>query len=184
MIFLIVRFLGVFFIVTLLGCTSSTSNNSVVTPPIIQLRPDFILATSPRESTHLPITIFERYGMDARSADIWEDISGYDSLVCLKVETSRLAQNGDDFIEPTKVQERISILVDDAKVGKVYVTSILLQSIHVIDANGEYLMTGIEPKLICGEVDLSVGVHKVLFQFRQTSGDVLEYEWLFELVDE
>lgn len=37
------------------------------------------------------------------------------------------------------------------------------------------------PSRICGQADLSEGIHEATFQVRQTDGNVLSYSWHFEL---
>lgn len=175
----------IFFLFVLSSCLPSNTEDATIILPTAEPRPAFILNVAPLESQILPISMFEadRIG-PGLAADIWDEIDGYNSQVCLKIETGLLAQTGDDFIEPSSIKERVAISVDGFRMKETFVNSILLQSIHVKDINGQYLMKGVEPKLICSPVEIGEGVHDVLFQFRQTSGDVLEYQWHFALKDE
>ena len=164
------------------GCLPADADNITTALPTIEPRPEFILETSPSESEVISIDMFEaKNDGPGIATDIWDDVNAYDSQICLKVETSILAQEGDDFIQGTTVRERISMAVDGQEMKDVSVNSVLLQGIHVVDANGQYIKMGIEPKLICAYADIGSGVHEVLFQFRQTSGDILEYRWSFAL---
>lgn len=177
----------IIFLFGLVGCASSSFNANSTPLPTLQARPEFILGVAPRELQILSLTTFTT-SLDEPNLEVlddWDDITltGYDSLICLKVEMSLLAEVGDDFIEGDIVKERVAMLIDGSEVNELHVTSVLLQSIHVVDTNGQYLMKGVEPKLICGKVSPTIGVHEVLFQFRQTSGSILEYRWQFALTE-
>lgn len=179
-----VRYKRLFPIIFLLisSCLPEGTNNTSNPLPTLEPRPKYILEIAPSESEVIPIQMFEAKSNEPGvAADIWDDIDAYGSQICLKVETSILAQEGDNFIQDSTVRDRVTIAIDDQEIKDVFVNSILLQGIHVVDADGQYIKMGVEPKLICGYADIGVGAHEVLFQFRQTSGDILEYRWSFTL---
>jgi hypothetical protein len=174
--------ISLFFI--LLGCSPGITSELNAPIPTARPRPDFVLETAPAESQVLPVSLYEaQRSFPGLPADQWDDIDGYDSSVCLKVETGSLAQKGDDFRDDSDstMKNRVTMIIDDMEAQATYVGGILLQRINVLDIDGQPVMMGVEPRLICGLVVLEPGVHEVLFQFRQTSGDILEYTWHFEL---
>jgi len=178
------KLICLFFLFALSSCSpNSVRETATPLPIVIEPRPDFVLETAPSETQILPISLFEAKASEPGGllADQWEDLDGYDSSVCLKTGTGLLAQIGDDFRDNSTMIPRVTMMVDDVETNVIGVNGILLQSINVGDADGNILMWGAAPKLICGYFLLESGVHEVLFQFRQTSGDVLEYRWQFGL---
>jgi hypothetical protein len=178
------RLSPVFLLLFLLSCSPGITSESNAPIPTARPRPDFVLETAPSESQVLPVSLYEaQRSFPGLLADQWDDIDGYDSSVCLKVETGSLAQEGDDFRDDSDstMKNRVTMIIDDMEAQATYVAGILLQRINVVDGDGQPVKMGVEPRLICSIVVLEPGVHEVLFQFRQTSGDILEYRWHFEL---
>jgi hypothetical protein len=170
------------------GCMSNTATNMPTPLPIIQERPNFVLDVAPREGMILTTNMFEAIPdpkdgiivFDERLLTEFENISAYRSLVCLNVDN--IAEVGDDFSESSEIVSRVTMYVDNQKIENIHAAGLYLTAIQVVDTNGQVLMQGIGPKSICGKAHpLGVGVHEVLFQFRQTSGNILEYRWLFGL---
>ncbi|MCL4872361.1 MAG: hypothetical protein KJ063_25650 [Anaerolineae bacterium] len=171
----------------LVGCSSSPTTIIPTLLPPLQARPHFVIEVAPKEGLILPLTIFnasnEQAISDIRILSSFENVSAYDSFICLRVKD--IAQDGDDFTQPTIVASRVKMFIDSYQIKTVYVNQSDLSLTSVTDINtGQVIMRGIDPKIICGQVDLAPGVHGVFFQFRQTSGDVLEYRWQFELVED
>lgn len=167
------------------SCSINDSGEFNTPLPTIEPRPAFIIETAPTESQILPISLFEAsVGEPRGQLDVWHDIDGYQSDVCLKIETVLLAQDGDNFLNESKVEDRITLLVDGEKPSHIMVMSAAIDGLRIVDAEGQILKMGVEPRAICSAVNLQVGRHDVLFQFRQTSGDVLEYRWQFGLTDD
>ncbi len=174
------------FAISISSCSpNSVRQTATPQPTIIEPRPDFVLETAPSETQVLPISLFEAKASEpgGLSADEWENIDGYNSDVCLKTDTILLAQKGDNFRNDSMVP-RITMIVDGVEAKAISVNGILLQSIHALDTDGNIIKWGVEPRLICGSFVLEPGVHEVLFQFRQTSGDILEYRWQFGLTED
>ncbi|NJN53521.1 MAG: hypothetical protein HC804_01475 [Anaerolineae bacterium] len=149
--------------------------------PTIQARPSFVLETLPRESQVLRLSEFEAIGEPIELVDDWDTVTIYDSQICLKIDN--YAQAGDDFTDPVKVVERVTLLVDSKPVDEIGAGGVTLEAIRVVDSDGQILMQGVGPQLVCGKTDLQIGFHEVMFQFRQTSGNLLEYQWKFELTE-
>jgi len=169
------------------GCMSNTATNMPTPLPIIQERPNFVLDVAPREGLILTTNMFEAIPdqkdeivFDEMLLTEFENISAYKSLVCLNVDN--IAEGGDDFMQPSEIASRVTMYIDDLEIENIYVGSLSFEAIRVVDTNGQVLMQGVEPKSICGKAHpLGAGVHEALFQFRQTSGNILEYRWLFGL---
>lgn len=170
------------------GCVSNTATNMPTPLTIIQERPNFVLDVAPREGLILTTNMFEAIPdrkdeivIDERLLTEFENISAYRSLVCLNVDN--IAEVGDDFSESSEIVSRVTMYIDNQKIENIHADGLNFTAIQVVDANsGQVLMQGIGPKSICGKAHpLGAGVHEVLFQFRQTSGNILEYRWLFGL---
>lgn len=182
-----IKRLIILLVLGLSGCMSNTATNIPTPLPIIQERPNFVLDVVPREGLILTTNIFEAIPdpkddilADEMLLTEFENISAYNSLVCLKVDN--IAEIGDDFMESSEIVSRVTMYIDDLEIENIYAGSLSLQAIRVVDTNGQVLMQGVEPKSICGKAHpLGAGVHEVLFQFHQTSGNILEYRWLFGL---
>lgn len=177
-----------FLLLGLVSCVPGNFTTALTPLPTLQPKPEFVLEVVPRESQVLPLTVYrgEIYkggqGYSELALADWDKISGYNSEICLKIDG--VDQVGDDFTQPSTITNRVSMQVDRVEVIDIYGGLVSLEAVRVVDTNGQVLMRGVGTKVVCGIVALDVGVHKVQFQFRQTSGTILEYEWLFELVDE
>lgn len=189
----------------MLGLFSCTTNSTEVsekpsdavnhTPPISviqQTRPAFVEETSPKEFDSIPLSLFnadltetylEETGVYILSHLGHPDI-GYKSSVCLEVESGGLAQPGDDFFEFETFIERTTLSVNDKPLPEISGGHINLTLTDVEDKNGETIVRGVGPAVICGKVILDVGLHNVRFEFEQASGDIQSYTWQFELTEE
>lgn len=183
-----IKRLIILLVLGLSSCMPNTASNMPTPLPIIQERPNFVLDVAPREGLILTTSMFEaipyrkgEIAIDEMLLTEFENISAYKSLVCLKVDN--IAEIGDDFTEPSEIVSRVAMYIDDLEIENIYAGSLSFEAIRVVDVNnGQVLMQGVGPKSICGKAHpLSAGVHEVLFQFRQTSGNILEYRWLFGL---
>ncbi len=176
------RPLPVFLFFILLGCSPTVRSESNVPIPTARPRLNFVEDTAPSESQILSKSVYEGWQDEPRGQlEDWEDLEGYRSDVCLKVRTGLLAQNGDDFSDDSTFEKRVKLFVDDLESEHLRAFSTSIELINVGDKDGNVLIRGVMPRAICGRYDLKPGVHEVLFQFRQTSGDILEYRWQFEL---
>lgn len=175
----------------LLGLVSCVPGNLTTDPtplPTLQPKPEFVLEVVPKESQALPLTVYRgeidkgEQGYTELAMAAWDKLSGYNSEICVKIDG--VEQIGDDFTQPSTITNRVSMQVDGIEIIDIYGGLVSLEAISVVDTNGQVLMRGVGAKVACGIVALDVGVHMVQFQFRQTSGNILEYQWQFVLTED
>ncbi len=179
-----INLLRSFMILELVWLSSCIPAAVIATPsplPATQSRPNFVLDTLPKESQILHLSEFEITGEPIELVDNWETVTAFSSQICIKIDN--YAQVGDDFSDSFEIVDRVTLQVDDKPVDEIGATGVTLEAIRVLDSNGQVLMEGIGPKLICGKVNLQTGNHEVFFQFRQTTGNLLQYQWVFELIE-
>ena len=159
--------------------------------PTLQPRPDFVLDVTPLESQQLSLALFEadRTEEFLAATGIYVDSTGdpdlgYMSQVCLTADLIFLAQTGDDFSDDQNAIKRATFQVDNLILPEVTGGHTNLTAISALDENGQVSIRGLGDMIFCSKVGLDVGIHTVLFQFRQTSGKTKEYTWQFLLNDE
>ena len=109
---------------------------------------------------------------------------GYKSQVCIEIIGGALGQEGDNFTDSETVLNRIEFIVDGAGLTDLTANPTSLELLVSLDSQGEVLVAGAGPIAVCGEANLDLGWHNVIFEFRQTSGDIKTYSWQFELTKE
>ena len=159
--------------------------------PTLQPRPDFVSAVTPLESQQLSLPLLEadRTEEFLAATGILVNSSGdpdlgYMSQVCLTANLFPLAQIGDDFSDDQNVVNRVTFQVDNLILPEVTGWHTSLEAISLLDENEQVSIQGLGDMIFCGKVSLDVGVHTVLFQFRQTTGETKEYTWQFVIKDE
>lgn len=198
-------FITIIFTTFLIGCVlasctpvdkpnaqSHTDNSRTFVLPSPQVRPSFVLDVSPQESQELPLSLFEADLTEEYLAQtgifvepMWgNDNTGYKDQICIEVDLVHLGQDGDDFSESSTLAARGQFLVDNAVLSDLLAGHSVLTLINVIDDQGNTTIRGVGPAIFCGTVELSAGIHEVIFQFHQTSGDVKSYKWYFALTED
>lgn len=183
--------LFLFGLLTLIGCTVQQNRlpaNVVtlkVTPVSLmtpRARPAYILDVSPTESLMIPLSLYEAdrkeqhveetgtYIVGVRRAEI-----GYNSSICVELDLTNLVAPGDDFRETSLITERITVIVNGLALMEIIDRSYL----PVFYMRGTARWGG--PYTYCWSAPLDVGIHEVLFQFRQTTGHVRSYRWNFTI---
>ena len=159
--------------------------------PTLQPRPDFVSAVTPLESQQLSLALLEadRTEEFLAATGILVNSSGdpdlgYMSQVCLTANLFPLAQIGDDFSDDQNVVNRVTFQVDNLILPEVTGWHTSLEAISLLDENEQVSIQGLGDMIFCGKINLDVGVHTILFQFRQTSGETKEYTWQFVIKDE
>lgn len=160
-------------------------------------RPDFIKAVSPSENRVIPIDIYSYlpdgvvfFGLRSHDKGMIAHELFYASSICVEPVATLLVQEGDSFVDYVDyiagvvrdglIEQRMELLVDGK--GMDYLWSDRGFPIDLPTREPEGPRTSfIEWASYCWHAPLGVGVHEVTFRFHQTSGDVKEYTWYFEL---
>jgi hypothetical protein len=144
----------------------------------IEPRPEFIREISPSEYT---VISYDYYHYKIPNA-VGPSISlpeGFYSAICVDFFLQPLIQKDDELDTISKVLERIDLFVNDRKVTIIDRAYRLLLA---FSENDEWEnTTWVESDAYCWEAPLHPGIHEVIFQFQQTSGDVQTYTWYFEI---
>ncbi len=158
-----------------------------MTMSVLEPRPYFIQAVAPKEYRIVPLGLYNYipegtigYGIEAFDLDIpSSQIPAYQSSVCVRPLAELLVQKGDDFGgtrgNEDKFKGRMDLLVNgELKDG-------VQSSGGVLSRTDGWETVWIEGADYCWKVPLGTGQHQVTFRFHQTSGDIQEYTWYFEI---
>ena len=147
--------------------------------PTLQPRPEFIIRVSPEESSRVPWWVYK--GEFVKVIGFHQAKDGFASMVCVEPHLEALVQDGDHFISNT-VDERMELIVDG--IPRSSTTGLVrgsrayklkdLESREVLSSCPSFYS-------LCWSAPVGRGIHQVTFRFRQTSGDVQEYAWQFEI---
>lgn len=153
----------------------------LVSNPVLTPGAEFIAVVIPPENRVIPLEQYTYRSVGVVTIS-WATL-GHD-LICLRPIAELLVQEGDVFVDPPddgeRLWDRMELWVD----GEIRP--------FVRNAQGfEYDLPTREPEgprtvfvegaYYCWEARLTVGGHEATFRFRQTSGNVKEYTWYFEL---
>jgi hypothetical protein len=167
-----------FLLLTLSGCSSP-----FITPtplPTVEPRPPFIRGISPEESMVVPRKRYEDDSNIIRG--LREEKHGYASNICISLDLGHLTEPGDNLLERETLFNRTELVVDDTVLAH---QDGLLQGGELVTLykadNPELGATYGALNVICWDAPLGIGVHKAVFRFFQTSGNVKEYSWYFAI---
>jgi hypothetical protein len=179
-------------LIIFIGCTPAQTNVVVemeteipaVALPTSQPRPGFIHNVSPLESSEISLSLYEVDRRDGYATQSGIYIAGalrvaeigYNKTVCVELGVESLVQSGDDLTTPDSVLERIQLSVDNVRLSQVVDQDSLLELISTESA------TWSGPYTFCWLAELGLGDHHAVFQFRQASGVIHEYDWYFAIV--
>ena len=190
--------LFVFAISTLMvSCTServtlmATQGESTLIPTLAKMslptllpRPNYIQVVGPEEYTVVPIALYNYFpvGVVGHGIDSSGSLEqGFQSSICVRPLLEPLVQKGDDFDEQ-EIWDRMELLAD-GEVMNAYL-QVFSRGLPAIPKPESPLGSDtrwIEGGDYCWYAPLGIGHHEVIFRFRQTSGDVQEYIWYFEI---
>jgi hypothetical protein len=138
-------------------------------------RPPYILDVSPEESSVIPLPLYE-YSLENVIVGLRSVESGFESTVCVSFDAFPLLQDGDYLVENEDVLERVGVIVDE-QAREQYQGCLdgLLLTYKGNPDNPDAVSGG--PYSCCWHAPLELGVHQVVFRFRQTSGDIEQYAW-------
>jgi len=147
--------------------------------PTLQPRPEFIVRVSPEESSRVPWWVYKgefEQGPGFRDAE-----EGFASMVCIEPDLGALVQDGDHFIADT-IDERMELIVDGIPRSSTtgLVRGSIVDNLKDLESR-EVLSTFPGFYNLCWSAPVGRGIHQVTFRFRQTSGDIQEYVWQFEI---
>lgn len=148
-------------------------------------RPEFIREISPEESAIIPITTYNSQ-TDIKENPIGFPVQeqGYNSQVCLQIDLRPpVAQPGDNLIGGQDFESRFNLQANGEKRNLVYGINFTTGLEDIIETSSDGLTQWISPWTFCWEAHPEVGIHEVIFQFQQTSGDILSYTWYFATTD-
>lgn len=152
--------------------------------PTLEARPNFIEAITPREYSIIPLSFYihTEIGVEEtlKTARIG-NVIGFASSICVRPFLEPLVQTGDNFLRSGKIQERMELWIDNNLMEK---HNFVLYGLAVIPGPDSQLgdnTNWVEGADYCWKAPLTVGQHKAIFYFQQTSGDIQEYTWYFEI---
>jgi hypothetical protein len=144
----------------------------------VMARPDYVSYVSPEEYTIVPIGPYNQ-GADALGhGDLFW---GYQSNICITLDLGPLVQTGDVLIEDREIASRIELLVDER--AQTWRPEESLNQAVAGSKLDDETTSWSGPLIYCWDAPLDPGRHEVTFKFRQTSGDIQEYTWHFEIVE-
>ncbi|MCL4872314.1 MAG: hypothetical protein KJ063_25415 [Anaerolineae bacterium] len=149
--------------------------------PMSTPRADFIEAVSPPENRVIPHDVYTR---QPAVGEVGFGFGLNAELICVQPVAILLVQEGDIFVDDWQDGEKLW--------GRMELWVNGQAAKYMGNARGfPYSLPTREPEgprtdffewvSYCWEAPLGIGVHEVTFRFRQTSGDVKEYTWHFEL---
>ena len=152
--------------------------------PTFEARPNFIEAITPEEYSIIPVSLYihTEIGVEETlSAFRIGNVIGFASSICVRPFLEPLVQTGDNFLHSKQLQERMELWVDDYLMEKhnfvLYGLAVIPEPNSVLGNNTNW----IEGADYCWKAPLNVGQHQAIFRFLQTSGDIQEYIWYFEI---
>jgi hypothetical protein len=162
--------------------------------PTPQPRPEFINNVSPPESSVTAIDVYKAFlDMGGIHFDVRPEEVGYNNSICVNLNTGPLLENNNDFTDGEAVLHRISVFVDEQELTDWNYVMWTDTGVCSSDFEGGCNYRGLthitnavgyDWIINCWTADVDAGNHHVLFQFRQTSGNVQEYQWSFGLTNE
>ncbi len=168
----------------------------------IESRPSYIEALRPPEYYKIPISLyrFRPKGLSTHHVQDYDSKNpssfeyGYQSSICVNLYTEPLIQEGDlltggvelvggERVEREEIKNRMELLVNGSPITKEAEQQsgvlVLLPTREPVGPRTEFIEDG----NYCWEVPLGLGQHQVTFRFYQTSGDIKEYNWYFEIIE-
>lgn len=147
----------------------------------VQPRPDFVQLVGPLEYSIVDSDFYHLTPEGVGGIRITGTMrNGFQSAICVRPIIRELVQQGDNFSELPTLWDRMTLLVDGEQ-KESYGISGLGLPVWLSEEDQE--TQWIEGEDYCWFAPLLSCIHEVAFQFRQTSGDIQEYKWLFEIGD-
>lgn len=149
----------------------------------IQPRPLYIQAIGPEEYSVVPLDLFNYIpkGQENVGMAVGDPEDGYQSTICLLLSGETLAQEGDDLSQDGIMVERMALLVNNEPMETVNSIQMGIPTVRMSDEVDGIRTIWVEGEDWCWHAPLGPGQHRITFKFRQTSGDIQEYTWFFEI---
>lgn len=146
--------------------------------------PDFLLGIAPAADTKLFFSEFtggDWYMVPPNSLYDPQKAGGIglNSMVCVRLTVAPLVQDGDE-LGTDVIPKRVMFFFDGIEMGSP-IAGIFLTVKYVEQTTSLTTWAGPYHDL-CWLVPAKIGNHEAIFSFKQTSGDIQEYHWLFEVV--
>lgn len=145
----------------------------------VQPRPDYIQGVSPLEYSIVPVEVFEYKNPNYEQLGLKDVESGFQKTICVDFFLDPpLVEPGDQLLDSDVISKRMTLFVNGEAVnltggGMRMGTERISPTIEARWVSGH--------QTECWEALLSSGRHEVKFQFRQTSGNIAEYIWYFQI---
>lgn len=179
----------IYIFVVVIGIVACTPTFTSLTPMatlakmnIVPLRPrpDYISEVSPEEYTVVPINIFQYRPEQITIVGMGSIEGGFRSTICVDLNLEPLVQKGDTLTDYEGFSDRLFLSVNGEHM------QLSDESLFRGVINGKTENDGTQTSwgtgnYLCWITPLDSGRHEVTFQFRQTSGEIQEYSWLFEI---
>jgi hypothetical protein len=172
-----------------ISCTLGQTESTIVPALIrmelmpVQPRPSFIDDISPPEYAVVPQNIYDRRLENTQVNAMGTIEDGFRASICIDLNLEPLVQQGDDFSRSDIGSERVALFANGLPMELS--TERLSKSVLIMDDTEkpieEWTLYPAGVEMICWKAPLNVGIHEALFTFKQTSGDIQEYTWYFEI---
>lgn len=145
----------------------------------LQPRPDYINGVSPLEYSIVPIEVFEYKNPNYELLGLKDVESGFQKTICVDfLLDTPLVEPGDQLLDSNVISKRMTLFVNGEamKLTGGGMSMGVEMEFPTIEARW---VSGHQTE--CWEAPLRSGRHEVKFQFRQTSGNIAEYIWYFQI---
>lgn len=107
--------------------------------------------------------------------------------VCIELVSTGLLEPGDNFAlypeEGEFLPDRVTGYIDGKKAQKDEEIITILGREYLTDDSGEVVASSFGPQIICWPLLVERGIHYFLIEVTKTSGQIISYDWSFELVE-
>lgn len=154
--------------------------------PTVHARPTYIKEIAPEEYFVIPYALYNKEPPPEIIAVGPGSVEeGFRSNLCLEIDLKLLVQKGDNLSNFEQISPHLKLFVDGQEITD-FGTSLFRSTLAYADFEVENDFQTAQTRWITGTnfcwiVPLTPGTHEALFQFHQTSGDVQEYRWQFEI---
>ena len=172
-----------------ISCTPEHTESTVV-PTLARMElipaqpsPSFVDEISPPEYAVVPQNVYDRRLENTQVNAMGTIEDGFRASICIDLNLEPLVQQGDDFSRSDIGSDRVALFANGLPMELS--TERLSKSVLIMEDTEksieEWTLYPVGIEMICWKAPLKIGVHEVLFAFKQTSGDIQEYTWYFEI---
>lgn len=107
--------------------------------------------------------------------------------VCIELVSTGLLEPGDNFTlypeEGEFLPDRLTGYIDGKQAQKDEEVMTILGREYLTGDSGEVIASSSGPQIICWPLSLESGIHYFFIEVTKTSGQIISYDWSFELVE-